>query len=87
MLDLDVVGRRQVWVLFEPGDGCEEGQLRRSESQGASFERLPCASDTARVDEVFDVSFSSPAAGLLIGQRAGALVLLETADGGSTWSP
>lgn len=87
VLDMDVAGEESVWALFEPGPGCVEGQVRRSDDQGETFDRLPCVSKSAEVDEVFDVAFANPNVGTLLGERSGELVMLQTEDAGTTWSP
>lgn len=84
--DLDVVGNETVFALFEGGSDCREGQLRVSDSQGALFESLPCASDSVDVDRVIDVAFTSERDGVLLGVSDRAAVMLVTDDGGATWS-
>jgi hypothetical protein len=84
--ELDVAGSDQAWALFEPGGACGEGQLRESDSQGATFTRLPCASKSIDVDEVLDVSFTSDTDGVLLGLLDRAPVMATTSDGGKTWT-
>ncbi|MFZ0325319.1 MAG: hypothetical protein WAN48_14465, partial [Actinomycetes bacterium] len=83
---LDVAGDSSVWVLMT-GTECNEGQLRRSDNVGLSFQRLPCPSKSANVRKVFDVAFSSPTRGTLLGlDSQSKVVLLTTTDGGTTWA-
>jgi photosystem II stability/assembly factor-like uncharacterized protein len=84
--DVDVAGNGRVWALFAPGGQCTEGELRFSDTQGATFDALPCPSDTAPVDEVLDVAFSSPDNGVLLGVQNREAVALVTTDGGKSWS-
>jgi hypothetical protein len=83
--DLDVIGQTNAWVLFEPGAGCPEGQVRASTSQGAVFQRLPCPSKSVRVQEVLDVAFTSPKAGVMLALQDREALMLSTSDGGRTW--
>ncbi len=39
IIDLDVAGTDSVWVTFAPGGACPEGEVRYSDTQGASFNR------------------------------------------------
>jgi hypothetical protein len=84
--DIDVAGKDRVWALFAPGGGCAEGQLRVSDSQGSTFDTQPCPSDSAPVDDVLDVAFSSAKDGVLLGVQNRQAVVLVTNNGGDTWS-
>jgi photosystem II stability/assembly factor-like uncharacterized protein len=83
--DLDVAGQTNAWVVFEPGAGCPEGQVRASDSQGAVFERLTCPSKSVRMQEVLDVAFTSPQDGVMLALRDQQALMLSTSDGGRTW--
>jgi photosystem II stability/assembly factor-like uncharacterized protein len=83
--DLDVAGETNAWVVFEPGGGCPEGQVRASDSEGAVFERLTCPSKSERLQEVLDVAFTSPQDGVMLALRDREALMLTTSDGGRTW--
>lgn len=85
--DLEVAGRQTAWVLFSVAGECPEGQLRRSDSQGAVWERLPCVSDTVPIDRILDVAFATQERGTMLAtDDSGAVIMLETADAGTTWT-
>ena len=73
-------------MQFAPHE-CAEGSLRRSETQGQYWERLPCPSRSAAIDRVLDAAFRTPNNGVMLGVKDGAVTLLMTRDGGSTWRP
>lgn len=85
VVDIDVAGAASAWVQLAPSGTCAEGQLRASDSSGAVFATLPCPSESADVDQVLDVTFTSARDGLLLGVRNGRQVLLVTDDAGTTW--
>jgi hypothetical protein len=60
--------------------------VRYSDSEGASFEALPCPSDSIDVDEVLDVSFTSDTDGVLLGLRNRQPMMATTTDGGNSWT-
>ena len=84
--ELDVSGAKSVWALFAPGGACSEGQLRYSDSEGASFTRLTCPAKSFDVDEVLDVAFTSDTDGVMLGLRNRQPVMATTSDGGDTWT-
>lgn len=83
--DLDVALPDRAWLQF-PDDGtCPEGSLRRSGDQGATWDALPCPSESMSVDKVLDVAFSSATDGMLLGVVDGKAVMGQTSDGGTSW--
>jgi hypothetical protein len=86
IIDLDVAGTESAWVLFAPGADCAEGQLRYSDSGGAQFDSLPCASESVDVDEVLDVAFTSDKDGIMVALRDRTPVMASTSDGGESWT-
>jgi len=87
VLALDVIGDETAWVLFSAEGECKEGQLRRSDSQGAVWDRLPCPSESVRIDLALDVAFTSRDEGVLLGVNNGDVAMFATDDGGTTWTP
>ena len=85
IVDLDVAGNSSAWLQFPADADCAAGQLRRSDSQGGVWERLPCAARRAPYDKILDVAFASKRVGLMLATKDGALVVVETTDGGSSW--
>lgn len=86
VVDVDVAGDETVWLQFTAGGDCNEGGLRISDSQGAVFDRLPCASESVTVTEVLDAAFSSPTDGVMLALVNREPALFVTDDGGTTWS-
>lgn len=83
---LEVAGRSAAWVLFAAAAECAEGQLRRSQSRGAVWERLPCVSEAVPVSKILDVALESVRRGTMLAtDDAGRVMLLRTRDAGSTW--
>ena len=87
VLALEVIGEKTAWTLFSAEGECKEGQLRRSDSQGAIWDRLPCPSESVGVDLVLDVAFTTQDDGVLLGVKNGNVAMFATKDGGTTWTP
>lgn len=86
VLDLDVAGADSAWVLFPPSEECAVGQLRTSADQGATWQRLTCLSNSADVNLVLDVAFTSPEHGILLAASGNQPLMFTSDDGGQTWS-
>lgn len=86
VLDMDVTGTETVWLQITAEAGCSEGQLRKSDSQGAVFTRLPCPSKSVEINEMLDVAFTSETDGVMLALLDRAPVMFVTDDGGASWS-
>jgi photosystem II stability/assembly factor-like uncharacterized protein len=74
------------WAFVTGGERCPEGELRTTSDTALTWQPLPCVSTADRpVRTVLDVAIGQDGRGVLLGVSRGRRVVLETADGATTW--
>ncbi len=70
------------WIRIGKSDRCTAGELRITPDRGLKWAKAACVGGVVKI---FDADFQADGKGILIGLKAGRLVVLETKDAGVHW--